>query len=164
MAILESVRELASKLGAETNGRDITDQLNKINKHLDKTALSGRDIAEAVKTYSENASGGGGGGETFEVEITVVVTPLEQGTSGTFTTSKTIQETIDAIKAGKQIVFSATWNEREANIVCYAAYNNGSFGEAICMWIYDEQTICPIIWMTDNDTFMVENIPAIFVF
>lgn len=32
MAILESVKELASKLGAETNGRDITDQLNKINK------------------------------------------------------------------------------------------------------------------------------------
>lgn len=62
MAILESVRELASKLGAETNGRDITDQINKINKHLDETALGGRDIAEAVKTYSKNASGGGGGG------------------------------------------------------------------------------------------------------
>jgi hypothetical protein len=62
MAILESVRELASKLGAETNGRDITDQLNKINKHLDETALGGRDIAEAVRTYSENAGGGGGVG------------------------------------------------------------------------------------------------------
>lgn len=61
MAILESVRELASKLGAETNGRDITDQLNKINKHLDETALDGRDIAEAVRTYSKHASGGGGG-------------------------------------------------------------------------------------------------------
>lgn len=67
MAILESVKELASKLGAETNGRDITDQLNKINKHLDKTALSGRDIAKAVKTYSENASGGGGGFNTLGV-------------------------------------------------------------------------------------------------
>ena len=57
MAILDSVKELASKLGAETNGRDITDQLNKINKHLDKAALSGRDIAEALKTYAENAGG-----------------------------------------------------------------------------------------------------------
>lgn len=53
MAILESVKELASKLGAETNGRDITDQLNKINKHLDQTALSGRDIAEAVSKFAD---------------------------------------------------------------------------------------------------------------
>lgn len=163
MAILESVKELASKLGAETNGRDITDQLNKINKHLDETALSGRDIAEAVKTYSENASGGGGGGETFEVDMTIVTSSLEQGTSGTFTTSKTIQETIDAIKAGKQIDFSATWNGREENIVCYGVYNMG-FGEAISMMIFDEQTICPIFWINDNDTFTVENTPAIIVF
>lgn len=52
MAILESVKKLAEKLGAETNGRDITDQLNKINKHLDETSLGGRDIAEAVKKLS----------------------------------------------------------------------------------------------------------------
>lgn len=42
MAILESVKELASKLGAETNGRDITDQLNKINKQLSVEETSPR--------------------------------------------------------------------------------------------------------------------------
>lgn len=67
MAILDSVKELASKLGAETNGRDITDQINKINKHLDETALGGRDIAEAVRTYSKHASGGGGGEDFTEI-------------------------------------------------------------------------------------------------
>ena len=59
MAILDSVKELASKLGAETSGRDITEQINLINKKLDETSSSGRDIAEAVRTYSENAGGGG---------------------------------------------------------------------------------------------------------
>lgn len=52
MAILESVRKLAEKLGADTNGRDIADQLNIINKHLDETSLGGRDIAEAVTNLS----------------------------------------------------------------------------------------------------------------
>lgn len=90
MAILESVRELASKLGAETNGRDITDQINKINKHLDETALGGRDIAEAVRTYSMNASGGGGG-ETFEVI-------LNSSDGETFTPNKTFAETVTAMR------------------------------------------------------------------
>ena len=52
MAILESVRKLAEKLGADTNGRDIADQLNIINKHLDNTQPGSRDIAEAVKKFS----------------------------------------------------------------------------------------------------------------
>ena len=58
MAILDSVRKLAEKVGAETNGRDITDQINKINKHLDETALGGRDIAEAVSKFADVESGG----------------------------------------------------------------------------------------------------------
>lgn len=100
MAILESVKELASKLGAETNGRDITDQLNKINKHLDETALSGRDIAEAVKTYSKNASGGGGGGETFEVTIDFAQ----------YTADKTFLQIQSAILAGDMVKFTVTDN------------------------------------------------------
>ena len=55
MAILESVRKLAEKLGAETNGRDITDQLNKINKHLDSNGS--RDIAEAVSKFADKEDG-----------------------------------------------------------------------------------------------------------
>lgn len=97
MAILESVRELASKLGAETNGRDITDQINKINKHLDETALGGRDIADAVRTYSKNASGGGGGGETFEVKIEY------NGDNEVITVNKTYQQIKSEIDLGKTI-------------------------------------------------------------
>lgn len=92
MAILESVRELASKLGAETNGRDITDQINKINKHLDETALGGRDIASAVRTYSENASGGGGEENIFDVTISQ--------SGGQKVSDKTFAETVEAILAG----------------------------------------------------------------
>lgn len=98
MAILESVRELASKLGAETNGRDITDQLNKINKHLDEAAHSGRDIAEAVKTYSENASGGGGGGEIFEVIFS-------SSDFVEWTANKSYAETLSAIENGDNVLF-----------------------------------------------------------
>lgn len=94
MAILESVRELASKLGAETNGRDITDQINKINKHLDETALGGRDIADAVRTYSKNASGGGGGGETFVVNIVDYET---------YEVSKTLTESLAAFNSNKRV-------------------------------------------------------------
>lgn len=94
MAILDSVKELASKLGAETNGRDITDQLNKINKHLDQAALSGRDIAEAVKTYSENA---GGGGDIFVESIVInsfsAAPPVsEMGSSQTITLAWTLSK------------------------------------------------------------------------
>lgn len=60
MAILESVKKLAEKLGAETNGRDITDQLNKINKHLDSAGSS--NIAEAVSKFADANSGGSGVG------------------------------------------------------------------------------------------------------
>lgn len=55
MAILESVKKLAEKLGAETNGRDITDQLNKINKHLDSAGSS--NIAEAVSKFADKEDG-----------------------------------------------------------------------------------------------------------
>lgn len=58
MAILESVRELASKLGADTNGRTIADQINIINQHLEGEC--GNDIAGAVKEYSKKAGSSGG--------------------------------------------------------------------------------------------------------
>ena len=107
MAILESVKELASQLGAETNGRDITDQLNKINKHLDEAALSGRDIAEAVKTYSKNASGGGGGGETFEVEMAFTLDDNAEFLKViSYTSTKTHSEVVNAINSGKKVIFT----------------------------------------------------------
>lgn len=57
MAILESVRKLAEKVGADTNGRDIADQLNIINKHLDNTQPGSRDIAEAVSKFADKEDG-----------------------------------------------------------------------------------------------------------
>lgn len=51
MAILESVKKLASKVGAETNGRTIAEQINNINRHLDSTGS--RDIAEAVSKFAD---------------------------------------------------------------------------------------------------------------
>lgn len=58
MAILESVKKLASKVGAETNGRTIAEQINNINRHLDSTGS--RDIAEAVSKFADVESGGSG--------------------------------------------------------------------------------------------------------
>lgn len=66
--ILESTKELSKKLGVEAEEQTIKDQLDAINKSIDENFGGSVDIAEAVRTYSENASGGGGG-ETFEVEI-----------------------------------------------------------------------------------------------
>ena len=123
MAILESVKELASKLGAETNGRDITDQLNKINKHLDETALSGRDIAEAVKTYSKNASGGGGGGETFEVNAAY------DDTTGTIIADKTKTEAISAYNNGANVVFKVNIGKNYTSMAVVPILD--SDGEAI---------------------------------
>ena len=60
MAILESVKKLASKVGADTNGRTIAEQINNINRHLDSTGS--RDIAEAVGKFADVESGGSTGG------------------------------------------------------------------------------------------------------
>jgi len=57
MAIIDSVRKLAEKVGADTNGRDIADQLNIINKHLDNTQPGSRDIAEAVSKFADKEDG-----------------------------------------------------------------------------------------------------------
>lgn len=51
MAILESVKKLATKVGADTNGRTIAEQINIINRHLDSTGS--RDIAEAVSKFAD---------------------------------------------------------------------------------------------------------------
>lgn len=55
MAILESVKKLASKVGADTNGRTIAEQINNINRHLDSTGS--RDIAEAVSKFADKEDG-----------------------------------------------------------------------------------------------------------
>jgi hypothetical protein len=57
MAIIDSVRKLAEKVGADTNGRTIADQLNIINQKLDNTQPGSRDIAEAVSKFAEKEDG-----------------------------------------------------------------------------------------------------------
>lgn len=101
MAILESVKELASKLGAETNGRTIADQINIINQHLE--AETANDIAGAVKEYSKKA-GSGGGGETFEVEIET----LFPGDGFINTVNKTYQQIKSEIDLGKKLTGIST--------------------------------------------------------
>lgn len=55
MAILDSVKKLASKVGADTNGRTIAEQINNINRHLDSTGS--RDIAEGVSKFADKEDG-----------------------------------------------------------------------------------------------------------
>lgn len=55
MAIIDSVKKLASKVGADTNGRTIAEQINNINRHLDSTGS--RDIAEAVSKFADKEDG-----------------------------------------------------------------------------------------------------------
>lgn len=57
MAILDSVRKLAEKVGADTNGRTIADQLNIINQKLDNTQPGSRDITEAVSKFADKEDG-----------------------------------------------------------------------------------------------------------
>lgn len=57
MAIIDSVRKLAEKVGADTNGRTIADQLNIINQKLDNTQPGSRDIAEAVSKFADKEDG-----------------------------------------------------------------------------------------------------------
>jgi hypothetical protein len=100
MAILESVRELASKLGADTNGRTIADQINIINQHLE--ADTANDIAGAVKEYSKKAGSGGGGGETHQVTLTFTY----EGSSVSFSSSETFSDIVDIIDNGDIIDFT----------------------------------------------------------
>lgn len=57
MAILESVKKLASKVGAETNGRTIAEQINNINRKLDDSYVGSRNIAEAVNKFADKEDG-----------------------------------------------------------------------------------------------------------
>lgn len=57
MSIIDSVRKLAEKVGADTNGRTIADQLNIINKKLDDTQPGSRDIAEAISKFADKEDG-----------------------------------------------------------------------------------------------------------
>lgn len=57
MAIIDSVRKLAEKVGADTNGRTIADQLNIINQKLDNTQPGSRDISEAVSKFADKEDG-----------------------------------------------------------------------------------------------------------
>ena len=59
--ILDSTKELSKKLGVEAEEQTIKDQIDAINASIDENFGGSVDIAEAVRTYSENAGGGGGG-------------------------------------------------------------------------------------------------------
>lgn len=63
--ILDSTKELSKKLGVEAEEQTIKDQIDAINESIDENFGGSVDIAEAVRTYSENAGGGGGGGATL---------------------------------------------------------------------------------------------------
>lgn len=56
--ILDSTKELSKKLGVEAEEQTIKDQIDAINESIDENFGGSVDIAEAVKTYSENAGGG----------------------------------------------------------------------------------------------------------
>ena len=137
MAILESVKKLASKVGADTNGRTIAEQINNINRHLDSTGS--RDIAEAVnkfadkedgtailitKTVTENktykATDDGASGYS-SVTVNVPSAPVPEtfdvtlnieyidATSFNFSSSKTLQEALAAHTEGKTLDFTINW-------------------------------------------------------
>ena len=59
--ILDSTKELSKKLGVEAEEQTIKDQIDAINASIDENFDGSVDIAEAVRTYSENAGGGGAG-------------------------------------------------------------------------------------------------------
>lgn len=111
---------------------------------------------------------GGGGGETFDVEMTL--TEIEAGESPEdpthiITTSKTLQETLDAIKAGKQIRFSVTINEAEGHIYCYGVYSGeveGLLGTGILMMVSAQNMLFPVCWLGDANIWAtVQNVMII---
>lgn len=91
----------------------------------------------------------GGGGETFEVEMTL--TTVDRSLS--IVTSKTLQETLDAIEAGKQISFSATYDGRRAEVVCYGVWDlQLGTGDSIAMLLYDGVgEIITVYWVGDGN-------------
>lgn len=88
--------------------------------------------------------------EIFEVEMTL--------NASTFTTSKTLQETIDAIEAGKQISFSLNYGAVEGEVICYGGSNMGR----ILMIVYDGIYLSVINWVGDENFQMITQIPIIF--
>lgn len=91
----------------------------------------------------------GGGGETFEVEMTL--TTVDRSLS--IVTSKTLQETLDAIEAGKQISFSATYDGRRAEVICYGVWDlQLGTGDSITMLLYDGVgEIITVYWVGDGN-------------
>lgn len=68
-------------------------------------------------------------------------------------TSKTLQETLDAIEAGKQISFSATYDGRRAEVVCYGVWDlQLGTGDSITMLLYDGVgEIITVYWVGDGN-------------
>ena len=109
--ILESTKELAKRFGVETEEQTIKDQLDAINKSIDENFGGSVDIAEAVSTYSKNASGGGGGGETFEFSVTVTAEKTgEEQMPTTLVSDKTYSEIVSAFNNGDKLVPTITIN------------------------------------------------------
>lgn len=136
MAIIDSVRKLAEKVGADTNGRTIADQLNIINQKLDSTQPGSRDIAEAASKFADKEDGTAilitksiTANGTYKAEddsasgyssVTVnVATPTPETfnvemeidkSSSTISASsnKTLSEALSALSQGKKVVISAS--------------------------------------------------------
>lgn len=183
MAILESVKELASKLGAETNGRDITDQLNKINKHLDSTGS--RDIAEAVSKFADKEDGtailitktvtenktykasddGASGYSSVTVNVpsapvpeTFEVNLLYDVDMTSLTTDKSYDEVKAAIQANKVIIF--IWSIREqggtvlSGTTSAVDYNSeGDFMSFVASFRYEAISGCYVFQWGNPETY-----------
>lgn len=91
----------------------------------------------------------GGGGETFEVEMTLA----RVDSSETIVISKTLQETINAIRAGNQINFSVTFEGREGTVICYGVWDlQLGTGDNIVMLVYDGiGEIISLYWVDDGN-------------
>lgn len=91
----------------------------------------------------------GGGGETFEVEMTLT----RVDSSETIVISKPLQETINAIRAGKQIDFSVTFEGRKGTVICYGVWDlQLGTGDNIVMLVYDGiGEIISLYWVDDGN-------------
>ena len=130
MPIIDSVRKLAEKVGADTNGRTIADQLNIINQKLDNTQPGSRDISDAVSKFADKEDGtailvtktitendtykaeddGASGYSSVTVNVpsgsSVMEVNIETNDdTGTYTPDKTFNEVLTEISNGGEVKF-----------------------------------------------------------
>lgn len=162
MAILESVRKLAEKLGAETNGRDITDQINKINKHLDETALGGRDIAEAVSKFADVDSGGSGGGGISSSYITYGSYDRPSGPGSEALNNRRVGLIIVAPDDNGEVSYAATITEGSSTMIYSYAFVYGENIKRINLEAYQYGHAVTFKAGEDFEGFYYQNEPVSF--